>query len=309
VLSPRNLHFGNEHTLWECEESCASEIYPTGNFKFGVPLKMSSIFKLRADDHWRNIIEVYSKCLLTEERDKLIAIGGIAKHFSQYWDWGNYVAGLWSKYIINQMLWETVSPSKSVRPQRYRAPSWSWASIDGEVCMLYRVQFDSTEETMVEVKEVQIEYATDTPYGGVLSAKLYISGHLSACTIDFGTLPTDPFGGWDQRISLEVSGGEITFSARVVLDVESVDFKLQTSLVFLPMICLCTKVGGGSWCEGLLLQATELAALQFKRRGGLKIADYEPRFFDISGKGAGITEQRPSTAKSFNGSLRTICII
>ncbi len=170
MLSPRNLHFGDEHTLWECEGSCSSEIYPTGNFKFGVPFKMSSAFKLRADYHWRNIVQVYSKCLLTKECDKLIAIGGIAKHFSQRWDWGNYVAGLWGKYIINQMLWEPVSPPKSVRPQRYRAPSWSWASIDGEVCMLYRVQFDSTEETMVEVKEVQIEPATDTPYGGVLSA-------------------------------------------------------------------------------------------------------------------------------------------
>ncbi|KAI0120549.1 hypothetical protein F4776DRAFT_242802 [Hypoxylon sp. NC0597] len=60
---------------------------------------------------WCEIIAFYSNTNLTESSDKLVAVSGIAKYC---------------------LCW--YSPTKALRRlPDYRAPSWSWASVEGEV--------------------------------------------------------------------------------------------------------------------------------------------------------------------------------
>lgn len=83
---------------------------------------------------WQQIVEAYSGRLLTFEQDKLPAIAGIARYFS----YANakkddvYLAGLWKSQLPGSLLWLHWLPADmtAFKPEQYRAPSWSWASLD-----------------------------------------------------------------------------------------------------------------------------------------------------------------------------------
>jgi hypothetical protein len=90
---------------------------------------------------WKNIVKQYSSRSLSFSKDKLPAIAGVAKKFaSQYCSSsespGKYIAGLWENRLLNphqgDLLWVVMS-SLNKRPTAWRAPSFSWASVDGIV--------------------------------------------------------------------------------------------------------------------------------------------------------------------------------
>ncbi|PBK83994.1 HET-domain-containing protein [Armillaria gallica] len=84
---------------------------------------------------WKDLLEVYTSRRLTKPRDRLIAFSGIIEHFQGVWPDSKYIAGLWSHQLPESLLWRSDSGDKP-RPQHYRAPSWSWASTDGEITLV-----------------------------------------------------------------------------------------------------------------------------------------------------------------------------
>ena len=68
-------------------------------------------------------------------------MSGIAKRVQVLLN-DEYLAGLWRKYLPTQLLW-TVRDRRLAnglpltRPRPYRAPSWSWASVDGKIGYYY----------------------------------------------------------------------------------------------------------------------------------------------------------------------------
>lgn len=101
---------------------------------------------------WSRIVEMYCKTELTKDRDKLIAFSGIAHLMAntlaesgKEGDRIQYIAGLWNVHLISQMLWRVEPVYRgdsdaradtiefvSRRPTIYRAPSFSWASVDAQ---------------------------------------------------------------------------------------------------------------------------------------------------------------------------------
>ncbi|RDW73552.1 hypothetical protein BP6252_07459 [Coleophoma cylindrospora] len=83
--------------------------------------------------NWLEIVERYSRCNLSREEDKLPAISGMANHIQSRSPYPvNYCAGIWEDQFHAGLLW--VSGRNGLRrPETNRAPSWSWASVDGEV--------------------------------------------------------------------------------------------------------------------------------------------------------------------------------
>lgn len=69
------------------------------------------------------------------ETDRLTAISGIAKSIHEKTGL-TYLAGLWNYNIENQLLWRVINSEESKRYGTYVAPSWSWASVQGEIDML-----------------------------------------------------------------------------------------------------------------------------------------------------------------------------
>jgi len=128
---------------------------------------------------WRKLVEDYSKRKLTIETDKLPAFSGLAQKYQQN-GYGIYLAGLWYYSLKKDLCWWG-SASKLIpslhRPKQYRAPSWSWASLDGGI-FFYSVS-DKTTSPHLEILDASTQVAGRNPLGQVSSGSLRLRGELS----------------------------------------------------------------------------------------------------------------------------------
>ncbi|KAF2655302.1 HET-domain-containing protein [Lophiostoma macrostomum CBS 122681] len=139
LLSKRILHFASSQLAWECDELTACEMYPTGvdpahsDHIHGSFQKIYAVHgpyeELEAYASWQRTVERYTKSSLTNPSDKLVALSGIVGYYQKAMR-DDYLAGLWRKRFVDGLLWEV---DRGTRPTDYRAPSWSWAAIDGPV--------------------------------------------------------------------------------------------------------------------------------------------------------------------------------
>lgn len=88
-------------------------------------------FMIQTPSLWFNIVEMYSECNLSFKQDKLVAIAGLAKIINDR-SQVPYYAGLWADNILSGLLWLAKCPMLT-HPGVHRAPSWSWASLDGPI--------------------------------------------------------------------------------------------------------------------------------------------------------------------------------
>lgn len=116
---------------------------------------------------WAGCLRRYTSRELTRKHDKLQAISGLAEQYSLFFSRflpekreQLYVAGLWKHDMPHAMCWKNSSNMPLVpRPTEYRAPSWSWASIDG---MIHSVTVEEADETF-EFEILDIRLALLTP--------------------------------------------------------------------------------------------------------------------------------------------------
>ncbi|KAH6625745.1 heterokaryon incompatibility protein-domain-containing protein [Boeremia exigua] len=125
-LSRRSIHFGKCQLLWECKQMKASAQLPW--------LEMKKKKGLTYPEGWLQLVEDYSLRALTKSEDKLPALSGVAEQYQEHK--AQYMAGLWSSQLPAALMWQSTDPYAK-RHDAYRAPSWSWASIEG------RVSYDS----------------------------------------------------------------------------------------------------------------------------------------------------------------------
>jgi Heterokaryon incompatibility protein (HET) len=87
---------------------------------------------------WHEIVRDYSHLNLTVESDRLPAIAGLAREAASS-RVGPYLAGLWDDSLRVDLLWRVdhfIPQCSEARPAPYRAPSWSWASVNGGISYL-----------------------------------------------------------------------------------------------------------------------------------------------------------------------------
>jgi hypothetical protein len=206
-LAPRVLHFGRDRIFWECKElSMAEDSFPQG-FRDSCPEYESILtwpFDLSNSTHqpphvnadnktqavsdpvwarWQEMINEYTRCDLSfPDKDIFIALAGIAEKFGEHYN-HQYVAGSFRQHLPFDLLWQ----NKGERSEEWRAPSWSWASIDGQV------QFavgdcpycDECCDRFATVRDVRIELATvNFGYGPVKRAELTLRGYVLPCRIE-----------------------------------------------------------------------------------------------------------------------------
>ncbi|KAK4185212.1 heterokaryon incompatibility protein-domain-containing protein [Podospora australis] len=85
---------------------------------------------------WGHMVAAYMNRFLTNGADKLPAISAMAEEYVRTQPVTSYHAGLWKEYFLRQVLWKTSFRETATRPPAsagYRAPSWSWAAIDGGI--------------------------------------------------------------------------------------------------------------------------------------------------------------------------------
>lgn len=170
LLSPRYLMYGNR-VLWQCRSAMhcdggtqdwslspyVQEIHRL-SLELGRVIEeagassATSISSEECQKLWQAIVAEYSRRQLTRPRDKLIAIGAVASELSMAMGQNVYLAGLWKNTLSHDLLWSTHPHLDPCRPEKQRAPSWSWASVD------HAIRFDRLPPLdMSPVIEIDVE--------------------------------------------------------------------------------------------------------------------------------------------------------
>ncbi|KAG9204367.1 hypothetical protein G6514_001441 [Epicoccum nigrum] len=85
---------------------------------------------------WWEAVNEYSMRDLTNPFDKLPAIRGLAVHLHDSCLGGTqsrYITGQWTNSMAARLLWYVDLGAERPRPDLYRAPNWSWASVEGVI--------------------------------------------------------------------------------------------------------------------------------------------------------------------------------
>lgn len=199
LLSRRLLIYAERQLYWYCV--CASAGAGGSKYEFHHRLPPGSDDTLVRDIHpisdlltrksrnvWQSLLINYSERHLGVSRDKLPAISALATYMIAWsrecGEKVTYVAGM-PIYVdddmswLDQLLWYTLDLFQSSRPREYRAPSWSWAAVDGRVLPnidrsgITGIAYGGWEAVAkVEGYDVELVHE-NVPFGAVKS------GHLS----------------------------------------------------------------------------------------------------------------------------------
>lgn len=206
VFATRVIHFTNQQLFWECLTMEACEAYPDHLFKGGGlgPWKDWSLNdwtltsgegptrawgplarNVQSDPYviWSRLVQFYTSGNLTKNEDKLVAIGGLALDLQEHLgSRDKYLAGLWRTQLVPHLLWEITDLPGGSRPNPYRAPTWSWASVDGTVGGLVPLDnnFGGEYKPVIKVIDVNVTYVKNNIALGVENGKLRVIGAVTA---------------------------------------------------------------------------------------------------------------------------------
>jgi hypothetical protein len=219
LLSSRLITFGSRQIRWSCQSASYGRLEISGLRKEVEFLKqktadsrdstlLSRIYSREVSTipypvhpwrvlvTWYSIVRAYKVRAISFPQDLLPAISGVAREFAAIIappvrkDMPKYLAGLWNVEFPLQLLWSTF-PSKAERPSVYRAPSWSWAALDGPVLRTYPLLGICTAE-LVDCKVDHLN--PQAPYGAVSGGSITLKGHLQ-------NAPHPPNSGFREGIS------------------------------------------------------------------------------------------------------------
>ncbi|MCJ1365043.1 hypothetical protein MMC16_004162 [Acarospora aff. strigata] len=133
---------------------------------------------------WLRLVMVYSTRSASLACDKLNAISAIANQFFSFLGPG-YFAGIWEFQILWQLTWISSSSwdaeAGNRRSRVYRAPTWSWASIDGVVSYGSHLLAEEDEEQIYRCEvlgcDVRVR-VVELPFGEVDNGVLRVRGVL-----------------------------------------------------------------------------------------------------------------------------------
>jgi hypothetical protein len=167
VLSTRVLHYTATELLFECKTSYRCECmpdrkaYPTTPSL--IPKAVGSKKTNAVYEAWQRIVEKYSVRDLTVAGDKFPAISGIASKIRKATH-SEYLAGLWKGNLASDLLWTAsalASTTDRFAMETWRAPSFSWASLDAAVTY---AQLDDEEREAFSAT-ISLLASTVTPKG------------------------------------------------------------------------------------------------------------------------------------------------
>ncbi|KAH8769274.1 heterokaryon incompatibility protein-domain-containing protein, partial [Hyaloscypha finlandica] len=116
-LSSRNVRYCGKEMSWRCRTSAWNEsAIDNGYFR-------------EWERPWTDLVEEFSRRILTYDSDRLTAMAGVASSVAQR-NGNIYCAGVWLQNMPDELLFER-KDAKS--PSEYIAPSWSWAALNGPV--------------------------------------------------------------------------------------------------------------------------------------------------------------------------------
>jgi hypothetical protein len=137
-------------------------------------------------DQWSSIVALYSELSMSYPSDKLPAISATAQAFNMAYPAPDdlqprYLAGIWRDNLPYGLLWYRRSDDLPEHRPEYRAPSWSWISIDGAVWIPpYKHLIPSLPDCVVASVEncYVLHKSPSNPYGEVVGGRLQITAPI-----------------------------------------------------------------------------------------------------------------------------------
>jgi Heterokaryon incompatibility protein (HET) len=192
VLSPRILHFGKDQIFWECGSFTLSEdgsrhsqslgglqrgfgtnLWLTDP-RYGPSMTDASHIRTLIRYEWLKLVMEYTKRSLTNPSDKLPAISGLAHKAPEMFR-TQYCAGLWESGVRHNLDWIASKPSEPLK--EYRAPSWSWAAVDGPVSFTDERSLNRKMATF-GIENISVELLSEDEYGQIRAASLTLCGYF-----------------------------------------------------------------------------------------------------------------------------------
>lgn len=254
ILAPRILHYARDQIHWECREMIVSEAEAP---PFGELIDTSAedsfhtgwLGRISKDllppdgdakepgieessrgeyETWYGMIQVYTQRDLTKDEDKLPALSGIAHAYSQR-HLSNYVAGLWLGDIARGLLWFRRTSESLQPPSSYRAPSWSWASVEGSVDF-FSISAGTIMEDSIEIYNFtsRIELQGHDVFGKVKWGELTLWGGVKQAQLKT-IWEADEYDG--ERLSTQMLFDEKSAIGSATLDFPAPDGEVTCLLV------------------------------------------------------------------------------
>ncbi|OAG03660.1 HET-domain-containing protein [Paraphaeosphaeria sporulosa] len=206
-LARRTLHFASDQVSFECHESIEFETQRPGvgtkarsvSFQYlywtilGIRDNATAtaiLIPYLVNSRWCRIIEDYTTRKLTVESDKLPALEGLANYIAELTE-DRYCFGLWRASLEIGLMWRSAPYADADERRgrvRGRAPTWSWASMDGRI---YFAEFGT------EILEAHTTNAIDIIDVGT-DGTLTVSGRL--ISLHRGKLGLQGPWDWNQMV-------------------------------------------------------------------------------------------------------------
>ncbi|VUC29379.1 unnamed protein product [Clonostachys rosea] len=210
LLSPRALRFGNDRIWWECtQKRTLSECMPNsqasgidGGFDcFNQPsFNIERSYSHNLTSYFGYVTSYGKRKLSHPNKDKFVAFAAIARLCAHYFGGGDYCAGIFRNSMPWGLLWYIDADRPGRRPESYRAPSWSWASLDISAEFDYH---DRQPNILSHVTDVSIQLVDTTdPFGQVKSAALTLRGPLISSQALAGQGSTEQSTTWLEMITI-----------------------------------------------------------------------------------------------------------
>lgn len=204
-LPRRMLSVGREQMYWECPEMVASEDgdcirsladrlalikATTGNWSpltnIGVGGRSPADINHADYYDWYEVVKQYCRRNMTQPSDRLPALAGLAAALETAHS-GQYLAGIWQESLIEGLLWCSAEKEHPLStPPAYRAPSWSWASVDGFINFPVYNFYDRCKwkallanfEFLATYVDSHLEFLGEDKFGGIKDGWIKLQGPL-----------------------------------------------------------------------------------------------------------------------------------
>lgn len=209
VLANRTLHIASHQMYWECsadfkaEDDMAMDIETCSQYNLQrIASGLASVMqapKLNTTDNnkkrwglshewrpWLRLIEEYTSRNMTVTSDKLPALSGVMSAL-QTLTGDRCLAGIWESWFAKGLLWRIQDPERdsyvfhakpASRPRFWRAPSWSFAALDGVVA--YKLlEYDTDTLTCAALVQCHLVPKGKNPLGELAEGYATIRGPIA----------------------------------------------------------------------------------------------------------------------------------
>jgi hypothetical protein len=147
MLSSRHLVYNERELVWQYR-SLPHATVTVGSVEYSSQRVRSAVFGIfhtegtipapdtddrKKKSQWQEVVRNYTRRALTDSRDRLNAITGVANEFSELWQ-DECMFGSWRSRFVEELAWSvTAGIDDSAHHRLEFAPTWSWASMHPSV--------------------------------------------------------------------------------------------------------------------------------------------------------------------------------